>query len=499
MRLVQVRDWLAGQSFSDLDQHRMGVSGPTAMHWSRLGDLGPAAIIATITPFAGSALAERAALTLWPATLFLAFMLIGAGCARRLGGHAATPIAVILLALAWPAASLFIPGRIDHHGLQLVLLMTALLATLNGSRRRNGFGSGLAMAASLAIGMEMAVPIAVLCGWMIIEWIGSSDRTGYRLEGVSLGLGLGLAIAIATAPDAWQYAACDGFTSQVAAGAAGAAIALGTLALLGRNVQDRKPRAAIAMSVGLILFGVVANFAPACLTDPYGAVDPFVRMHWLSQVEEARGLLALPQVQIIANAGLALAGLIAGAVFFARRPAPGCTLVWLLVASTLLVGLHQVRSMQVAAALAPILLAPVVAAVRTRRDWKTPVAWLASIGIVYQLPATFMPAAEARGRDASCDIAGTVDRLRSLPPSTVLAPIDLGPLLLARTGHRVVAGPYHRNDAGIAAWITIERLPAADRPDAARSIGARYLLECDRGRARLTDLRIGAARVRERL
>lgn len=499
MRLVQVRDWLAGQSFSDLDQHRMGVFGSTTMHWSRLADLGPAAIIALITPFAGSALAERAALILWPGILFLAFVLIGAGCARRLGGHAAVPIAVVLFALAWPAASLFVPGRIDHHGLQLVLLMTALLATLNGSRRRNGFASGLAIATSLAIGMEMAVPIAVLCGWMVFEWIGSAIRTGGRLEGASLGLGLGLAIAMATAPDAWKYAACDGFTAQVAAGAVGVAVAFGTLAAIGRKVQSLKSRAAIAMLVGLMLLGFAAIFAPTCLTDPYGAVDPFVRMHWLSQVEEARGLLAFPMLQIIANGGLALAGLIAGAVFFARRPAPGWILVWMLVASTFLVGLHQVRSMQVAAALAPIMLAPVVATVRARQDWATPLAWLASIGIVYQLPATLMPASEARSRDTSCDVASAIDRLRSLPPSTVLAPIDLGPLLLAQTGHRIIAGPYHRNDAGIAAWIEIERLPVADRPDAARAIGVRYLLECDRDLARLTDLRIGSADDRERL
>ena len=32
MRLQQIRDWLAGQRFSDVSQHRLGAGG-LAMHW----------------------------------------------------------------------------------------------------------------------------------------------------------------------------------------------------------------------------------------------------------------------------------------------------------------------------------------------------------------------------------------------------------------------------------------------------------------------------------
>jgi len=38
MRLIQVRDFIAGQSWFDADQHRMGPDG-TAMHWSRVADI----------------------------------------------------------------------------------------------------------------------------------------------------------------------------------------------------------------------------------------------------------------------------------------------------------------------------------------------------------------------------------------------------------------------------------------------------------------------------
>ena len=45
VRLQQIRDWLGGQAFGDLAQHRLGLGG-VEMHWSRLPDLAPAAIIA---------------------------------------------------------------------------------------------------------------------------------------------------------------------------------------------------------------------------------------------------------------------------------------------------------------------------------------------------------------------------------------------------------------------------------------------------------------------
>src|SRR3954451_11239769 len=50
MRLQQIRDWIAGQSFTDMSQHRLGVAPGMPIHWSRLADLVPAAIIALSSP-----------------------------------------------------------------------------------------------------------------------------------------------------------------------------------------------------------------------------------------------------------------------------------------------------------------------------------------------------------------------------------------------------------------------------------------------------------------
>ena len=36
MRLLEVRDWLRGQSWFDVVQHRMNLPAGLSMHWSRL-------------------------------------------------------------------------------------------------------------------------------------------------------------------------------------------------------------------------------------------------------------------------------------------------------------------------------------------------------------------------------------------------------------------------------------------------------------------------------
>ena len=77
MRLVQVRDWIGGQAFWDVSQHRVNppIGGP--MHWSRIVDLPIAAMLLVLTPIFGDFTAQRIAcavapmLALGPALMWL--------------------------------------------------------------------------------------------------------------------------------------------------------------------------------------------------------------------------------------------------------------------------------------------------------------------------------------------------------------------------------------------------------------------------------------------
>jgi len=69
MRLVEVRDLIAGQGWFDLMQHRLDPPG-VSMHWSRVIDAPLAALIVMLRPLTGVAGAEAVTLILWPALLF---------------------------------------------------------------------------------------------------------------------------------------------------------------------------------------------------------------------------------------------------------------------------------------------------------------------------------------------------------------------------------------------------------------------------------------------
>lgn len=473
MRLVQIRDWLHGQGWRDLTQHRLGPAG-VPMHWSRLGDLGPAALIVALQPLLGTANAEFAAVVLWPAALFFCFLLLCARIATRLGEAADAPVAVIVAALAWPAIWLFMPGRIDHHGLQIVLLLVAVDALLRATSWRAGAWLGAAIAASLTLGLEAAPQLAVALAGLV--WLWTRDPAGERARVAATGATLlaGTALAALAHPAIWPSGLCDAFTPPVAGGMAIAGTALLLIAAIPPGLGA--PQRLVALgAIGAATLPALAWLAPACLAGPYAGLPLELRTLWLDRVEEAQGALRAPPATAIGYLGAATAGLFAAA-WFARTERGGWPLLAALIASALLVAFIQLRAAHVAAALAPPALAHLVSRARAAGALRRIGGWLVSLGLVYQL------AGQAVARDASteaepiaCDLGSALAAARSLPPGLVLAPIDLGPRILAETDHHVLAAPYHRNVAG--------NLPALRHqfglaPDP-RAAGADYRLGCD--------------------
>jgi hypothetical protein len=89
MRLVQVRDWLAGQGWFDTRQYRVLPPDGIPMHWSRYIDLGLAAILTVASEILDPEAAERAAVILWPSLLACLMVVVHARGASRLMGPAA--------------------------------------------------------------------------------------------------------------------------------------------------------------------------------------------------------------------------------------------------------------------------------------------------------------------------------------------------------------------------------------------------------------------------
>ncbi len=484
MRLQQVRDWLAGQRFSDLTQHRLGAGVP--MHWSRLGDLGPALLIVAFRSL-GSHVAELVAVIVWPLLLFAVALSLVARTARAIGASAGT--ATVVAALAYPATTIFLPGRIDHHGLQLVLLLIAigrLLArdgdgALLSGGMRSGAVIGVAATASLVVGLETTPLLVTIGGLVTLDWVAARMGSADRLMGLGAGALMALAVARLTlAPDAFAFAACDGFTADSWAAAMAGAVGALLLGSIGRALTlSRGARIAFAAAAGAALSLAVVRVAPRCLT-PYGAVDPELARWWLARVGEAQPLLHAAPATAIGYAGIMAAGLVATAWWLLRERSRGWAMLLALQLVAMATTMAQLRGAYVGAVLGAPALAMTIAAARRHGVLPLAIAWGMSAGMVYPIAAeAFMPSERSAAAGTACTAPIVVQRLADLPPGTLMAPIDVGAWAIAATSQRPVAGPYHRNTAGNRAMLGFFR---ADPDRAARIAGTwrvRYVLLCD--------------------
>lgn len=488
MRLQQIRDWLGGQPFRDVSQHRLGMDG-LAMHWSRLPDLVPAAIIAQVTPILGAARAELVAVIAWPALLFTTALMFTGRIARALD-PAIARTAIIVAAIGYPVTTLFMPGRIDHHGLQIVLLLVIVrMLLISPGRFADPLSAaviGIASCASLVIGLETApfMLVAALIIWT--RW--ASGGPGGQLMSYGLALGLSLAFSrIILAPDGWAYPACDGFTSIAWQAAQGASFAPIILALFGSATVSPRDRVAASGLIALAAAAVLVPAARPCL-NPYDNVDPLLARLWLDNVGEAQSLLTAPIDASVGYMGLLVIGLIASLACAWRRRSLIWTVVIAFQLTALLLCLVQLRGAYGGAILAAPALAAVITAARRRGPAWLAGAWIGSAGMIYPIaaqalvttPASPAPAGKPDG-PAPCTSPVVIAALAKLQPGTVIAPMDLGAYAIAGTKHRFIAAPYHRNNAGNAAMY---RFFLSD-PDAARAIAitvkADYVLLCEGG------------------
>lgn len=479
MRLQQVRDWLGGQGFADLAQHRLGPEPGLEMHWSRLADLLPAGLILLLAPLLGSHAATVAAVAVAPVLWFAFVLILVAAIARRLG--VSGTISVVIAALAFPATTLFFPGRIDHHNLQMVLVLALLWGTLGQGSLRNGAVAGLATMLSLAVGLETAPLLAAGGVAVALRWWRGDAGAQARMTGYAAVLVLALAAGRPLfASSGWAYPACDGFTAVLWRAAMLVALAPAAMAIGGFATTSRKRRFDVLLTTGALAIGAAALASPACL-HPYGAVDPLLARLWLAQVAEAQSVLSAPGWHSIAYLGLALVGLAAGLWHAWRARSTDAAILAGFQLVAVLVALTHLRGAYAAALLAAPALAAMIAAARIRGPLPLAAAWIASAGLVYAFLGDALAPRTIAAGGPDCTAPAALARVAALPPGLVAAPIDLSGFLLPATRHRFLAGPYHRNTQGNRAMLDLFLSPPAQAEATARRWGVDYVALCPDG------------------
>jgi hypothetical protein len=478
MRLVEVRDLIAGQGWFDLTQYRLDPPG-LPMHWSRVIDAPLAAIILMLRPLVGMEGAEAATLVLWPALLFGATLMAVAATARRIcddaNRDAVQLAAIVLAALSIPALVHYRAGAIDHHNFQIMLLLAFLFLTLGIERHViNAALAGGAASLSLAVGLEMVPAIAATCVAVLglLLWRGSAVSRQAGVFGAAV-TGSSLLLAVLLLPVRSLGApVCDAFGGPFLLLAAGGGTSLMIVAGVARRWPATGVRVAAAAATGLILFAVFYKLFAGCLAPPFASIDPLVTSIWVDHVAESMSvqtILLLEPQKLPALYGFPLLTLLlTGAAILRARPAFRFRLIAAAVTLAALVGVSfwlmrgAAAANMVAAPLFPVSLALLWPARMQGRKLlllallASP-ASIAAGGLAARplIDGILKPQRTIAARDtvSSCLTVSSVAPLAALAPGRVMAPIDLGPAILAATGHSVFAAPYHRNNDGNLAML----------------------------------------------
>ena len=462
MRLLEVRDWLAGQSWFDVSQYRIDAPHGAGMHWSRLVDVPLALVIVLLSPVFGQAAAEHVAAVAVPlATLWLAVLLIGR-IAWKICDEEATGLACLAAALAAPLLHQMRPMRIDHHGWQIVLFMLSVNALMARDPRRGGWVLGGALAAWLNISME-ALPLVLAFGAvLLVRWLRCwSDRLWLTSMLQALAGG-SAALYLLTRGLTAGLPMCDAVAPAHLAALAIAAIGATGLA------RTERPRPWLSTTLALGTCGaagiaVLLQLAPQCAGGSFAGMDPLAHDIWLANVGESKPLWH-HRFDLIAQ--ILIPGLVA-LVVSARLAARSAD--WLhrwhleymaLLLATLLMAVLLPRSSGMVAALAsvPIGIQMKQWLRQLRRLGRPGKQAMAVAGMVASLlpamPLTLlMQAAPSHASappapSARCDVRGALPALGETP-ANILAPIDMGPAILLDSPHRVMATAHHRAHRGI--------------------------------------------------
>ncbi len=497
LRMVQLRDWLAGQSWFDTTQYRIGQPDSQPMHWSRWIELPLALVFLLLRPLIGGAGAETAAMVIVPLlTLGIAMWLV-AKISEQVFERKIAILAAALTATAVPIVAQLRPMRVDHHGWQIVLALAALWTLFWPDKRKGGLALGAALALWLSISLEGLPVSAAFVVLLVWRWVFQTEE-GIRLFWTLLSFLISSFILYLATQGSFDGAInyCDAISpAHLWACTAAAAVILPAIRFLPPNIGLRIGSLAIA---ALAALAVLYASAPQCIGGAFNTMDPLVREYWLVNVLEGLPIWYQKWTTMVSLLGGSIVvGL--GSLIYILRSQPdqidrsklfilGYAFLW-----ALLLSVFVQRATAVAAAFALPFMAWAVhhAFIRARRVKRPVTRILATAAIVFLIMPGPLAVAlfngvtgegdmvEANSSNTTCEADGSLARLNSLPPSNLITPFDFGPRILLLTPHNVLATSHHRNDQAMADQIRI----FTSGPDVARQIldahEIRYIVVCE--------------------
>jgi len=509
VRLIQIRELLGGHHWFDMSLSAISMPETYISHYSRLVDLPYYLISIALSPFMETSTGLDVATHIWPLVLLAIFAWLVAYVFQRLYGRQLSLMEDLVAALIAIMGVLeFTPGRVDHHNF-LMVLMAAMLAGLVSPRPIGGLIAGIAMAVSMAAGLEVLPNIVIALSALSIHAIARPDISARRLSWVGLGM------ALASAPSALAsygpYFAfrnyCDTFANPWIVSFIGGGLVLAATPWIWRALPKGESQstaiafrfAGLAMPA-LLVAGAVAILLPQCLNGPYGSIDALTKTLWLDRIGQEKSIFVQSFNVFIPLAWMAtsIVMLLISAFPLVRRNIREgrgeFLVVFALSAGSAVLFFAYVRSFNYASMFAIFLVPDAMNLFRPsrmndkavsagERKWRL-AAYIAPIVVIIAIEladARYQP--ETTATDALVtDECGNADfsALDTVPPGRIMAPLGVATEIAEfHPQHKVEALSLHRAAPGIHRMFVAFTSPdAAERKAALAPFD--YLVVCAR-------------------
>lgn len=387
-------------------------------------------------------------------------------------------LAALAMYLMQPAlVNYYVAGRPDHHALLITLFLIQLIVIYGclrkGSSVRDFVIAGVLMGGSCWVSIEpLAMWVASTLVFSLL-WLRQPDRIRQVIAFHAATLVAATAVLLLETPGLlWSDPAVDRLSGYY--------LLLFLVVLLGwcgiflfsRKVllHQMVQRMGVGVITGLVSVGIIYWLATPITSGPMGALPPEILSIWLPRLDEfqpvgttfsgvLKGVLTWMPVVILAlpyvgyrcicclkqkispslhdYAWVVYAVIFTGLIFYQKRWSSYADIIWLIPAALLVGELLTWLS------------------VRQRLViWRVPALFLLLV-VPFIPQVLFSHASEAE--TASAMSSQTVYREDELlrwaadlsSSRTLLAPFNLSPQLMYRTGHRTVGGNYHTNPEGI--------------------------------------------------
>lgn len=493
LRIVQIRDLLAGQPWFDTVQHRINPPFGGQSHWSRFIDAPVGALVTLCQALLGPQVGERVAMLTWPFLLLIATFFALDRVLRRVGDDWVRWVGLGVASISWLAIFQYLPFRIDHHSAQQLCFAIAFACIVGRRDQRSAALAGVAMAMQASISIEGLAHIIIVGALFGARWL-MTGREGERLRANvwATTAALFAFTLISRGPGVVLASQCDAISAPYLALMAALSVLLWPTMRLAEQRPGLLPRLAALGVSGAVAVGAMGLVEPLCYAGPFAALPPYVRQFWYNNVLEGLPVWQQPRDALAIIVVPPLVGLIATARSYLRARGSQMERTWfellfLAIACTML-GVLVMRAMNIAMfVVMPGVACTIVDLWRASRGQSNSARRVIGVipallfvppvaASIAELPLRNAAAVTEEPDSSSCTIAAVRGLLAPLDDALVFTQIDIAPMVLAVSDVKVVATGHHRNAA---AMERVMRAFMSDAATARSQVGdAPYLLFC---------------------